>query len=118
MEARPGSLLARALNQDARRYFLAPPRLPRFPEGSSPPGISQGRAGRQDEGTAIRFELEIDGGFVKSARFSAYGCPHTLAVTAWLCEVMRAPGSMPECLGTPADWAGSSTSRPRNSAGC
>jgi NifU-like protein involved in Fe-S cluster formation len=58
----------------------------------------------------VCFELEIDGGFVKSARFSAYGCPHTVAVTAWLCEALQgaalepAPsGSRP--VGTPADWA-------------
>jgi cysteine desulfurase len=104
-EAGSGSLLARTLNPDARRYFLAPPRLPRFPEGSSLPGIRQGRAGRQDEGTAIHFELEINDGFVKSARFSAYGCPHTLAVTAWLCEVLEGVRIEAGVPGTPADWA-------------
>jgi cysteine desulfurase len=104
-EAAPGSLLARTLNREARRYFLASPRLPRFPEGSAPPGIRQGRAGRQEHGTAIRFELEIDGSFVKSARFSAYGCPHTLAVTAWLCEVLEGARLEAGVPGSPADWA-------------
>ena len=51
--------------------------------------MRQGRAGRQADGTAVLFELKIADGIVKSARFSAYGCPHTLAVTAWLCEVLE-----------------------------
>ena len=53
----------------------------------------------------MRFELNIEGGTVKSARFSAYGCPHTLAVTAWLCEVLEGARTDPEVAGTPADWA-------------
>ena len=101
----PGSLLARSLSREASRYFLAPARIPRFPEDSSQPGIRQGRAGRQADGTAIRFELEINGGFVKSARFSAYGCPHTLAVTAWLCEVLEGTRIDAGLPGAPADWA-------------
>jgi hypothetical protein len=53
----------------------------------------------------VLLELKIAGGIVKSARFSAYGCPHTLAVTAWLCDVLegtRVDAGMP---GGPADWA-------------
>jgi cysteine desulfurase len=87
------------------RWFRAPARPPRFPEGPAPAGIRHGRAGRRAEGTEIRFELETHEGIVKSARFSAYGCPHTVAVTAWLCEALEgAPidGGIP---GTPADWA-------------
>ena len=42
---------------------------------------------------------------VKSARFSAYGCPHTLAVTAWLCEVLEGARLDAGAPGTPADWA-------------
>jgi len=42
---------------------------------------------------------------VKSARFSAYGCPHTLAVTAWLCETLEGAPLEGVAPGTPADWA-------------
>jgi cysteine desulfurase len=87
------------------RYFRAPPRLPRFQEGSAPAGIRQGRAGRRAEGAEVFFELEIDGGIVKKARFTAYGCPHTLAVTSWLCEVMEGAPAEAGPPGTPADWA-------------
>jgi hypothetical protein len=105
-ESVPGnSLLARALSPLARRYFLAPARIPEFPQGSPPPGIRHGRAGRQAEGTAVFFELRIGDGIVKSARFSAYGCPHTLAVVAWLCEVLEGSRLDAGIPGSPADWA-------------
>jgi cysteine desulfurase len=104
------TLLGRSLSPLARRYFLAPARPPEFPDGAPSTEIRQGEAGRDSEGTRVRFELKIARGTVKSARFSAYGCPHTLAVTAWLCETLEGaplatavPNSME--LGTPVDWA-------------
>ena len=99
------TLLARALSPLARRYFLAP----RRPEESRRvPGsheIRRGQAGREADGAAVSFELSIAGGIVKSARFTAYGCPHTVAVAAWLCETLEAHpvgGALP---GSPMDWA-------------
>jgi len=103
--AHKGSLLARTLSPLAQTYFLAAARVPRFGEATPPAGIRQGRAGRRSTGTEVLFELEMAGEFVKSARFSAYGCPHTLAVVAWLCEVLegaRIDAAIPE---TPAGWA-------------
>jgi cysteine desulfurase len=93
------------------RYFRAQPRPPRFPGRAAPAGVRQGRAGRRAEGTEVLFELELsdsgDGNdrFVRSARFSAYGCPHTLAVTAWLCEVLEGARIDAGLPGAPADWA-------------
>jgi cysteine desulfurase len=102
----PGTLLDRSISPLTRRYFLAPPRPPAFPEGDAPAPIRSGAAGKAAEGTRVRFELEIRDGIVKSARFSAYGCPHTLGVVNWLCEVLEGaaiadgiPG------GGPAEWA-------------
>ena len=89
----------------ARRYFLAPARQPEFPDGSPPAGILQGSAGRESEGTRVFFELKIHDGIVKSARFSAYGCPHTVAVAAWLCETLEGAPLNGVVPGTPADWA-------------
>ena len=100
------SLLVRTLNPLTRRYFLAVPRVPAFPEGNAPPGLRQGRAGKRAEGTAVFFELQIADGTVRSARFSVYGCPHTVAVVAWLCEVMEGRRLDAGIPGTPADWAG------------
>jgi cysteine desulfurase len=87
-------------------HFGKAPRPPRFPHGGSPPaGIRHGHAGRRADGIEVGFELEIDGGFVKSARFTAYGCPHTVAVTSWLCEVLEGARVDAGPPGTPAEWA-------------
>jgi cysteine desulfurase len=99
------SQLAQFLNPLARRYFLAAPKPPAFPQGDHPAGIRQGRAGRQEDGTAVRFELQIADRIVKSARFSAYGCPHTVAVVAWLCDALEGSKLDAGPPGTPTDWA-------------
>ena len=99
------SLLVRTLTPLTRRYFLAAPRIPAFPEGNAPADVRQGRAGKQGDGTDVFFELQIADGIVKSARFSAYGCPHTVAVVAWLCEVMEGRKLDTGISGSPADWA-------------
>jgi cysteine desulfurase len=91
------TLLGRSLNAIARRHFLAAPRPPRLPGGVF--------AGRKADGTAVRFELHMDVGTVKSARFSAYGCPHTVAVTAWLCEMLEGQKLEQFAPGSPAGWA-------------
>ncbi len=105
-DATQGTLLVHALNPLARRYFRAPARPQEYPAGSpAPPDIRHGQAGREADGTAVRFELQISGGSVKSARFSAYGCPHTLAVSAWLCEGLEGARIDNGTFGTPADWA-------------
>ncbi|MEO8016613.1 MAG: aminotransferase class V-fold PLP-dependent enzyme [Pseudomonadota bacterium] len=99
------SLLVRALTPLTRRYFLAAARVPEFPQGPPPADVRHGRAGRQPDGTAVFFELRIADGIVKSARFSAYGCPHTLAVAGWLCEVVEGRRLDAGLPGSPADWA-------------
>ena len=99
------TLLGRALNALARQYFLAPPRPPEFPDGPPTAGILQGRAGVEAEGVRVFFELKIADRTVKSARFSAYGCPHTVAVSAWLCEILEGARIDAVQPGTPADWA-------------
>jgi cysteine desulfurase len=109
-DAPPGSLMARTLNQQARRYFLADARPPEFPEGEAPADVRRGCAGRRSEGTRVCFELRVAagsdaGGIVKSARFTAYGCPHTVAVAAWLCEVLEGARLEAGIPGTPTDWA-------------
>jgi cysteine desulfurase len=104
------SLLGRALNPLAQRYFLAPARRPRFAAGQAPSGVRQGRAGSQPQGTEVSFELEVAPAgpgqqTVKSSRFSAYGCPHTLAVAAWVCEVLEGRRFDAGLPGKPAEWA-------------
>jgi len=98
--------LASGLSPLLRQYFWQAPRPPRNPEGCRLPArVRQGRAGRRAEGAEVLFELEIADGFVKSARFSAYGCPHTVAIAAWLCEVLEGARIDAGPPGSPADWA-------------
>jgi cysteine desulfurase len=99
------TLLGRALSPLARQYFLAPARPPQYPADAMPADILQGRAGREVDGTAVLFELKIAVGIVKSARFTAYGCPHTVAVVAWLCETLEGARLQTPALGSPTDWA-------------
>jgi cysteine desulfurase len=99
------TLLGRSLNPLARRYFLAAARPPQFPAGNAPGDIRQGKAGRQMDGTAVLLELKIAAGTVRSARFSAYGCPHTVAVVAWLCETLEGARLDTVAPGSPTDWA-------------
>jgi cysteine desulfurase len=101
----PAGSLLHTLNPLAQRYFLAAPRIPAFPEGNAPPEVRHGRSGRQSDGTAVFFELHIADGIVRSARFSAYGCPHTVAVVAWVSEVLEGRRLAAGQPGTPSEWA-------------
>jgi cysteine desulfurase len=100
-----GSLLARTLSELTRRYFLAPARRPAFLGVRAPAGIRQGTAGRHENGAWVYFELPTAHEIVSNARFSAYGCPHTLAVTAWISEALEGRRIDAGPPGTPADWA-------------
>ena len=79
----------RPLSPLARRYFRAPAAGSEIRRGAAPAGVRHGRAGRRAEGTEVRFELRDRGRHCEKCPFQAYGCPHTLAVTAWLCEVLE-----------------------------
>jgi NifU-like protein involved in Fe-S cluster formation len=54
------------------------------------PGTLRGAAGDRAHGTWVQFDLQVDAGIVQAARFLAFGCPHTIAVAAWIAE--HAPG--------------------------
>jgi len=86
----------------ARHYFRA---LPGAGSLAGMAGVLFGEAGCQTEGTWVRFSLLMGGDIVKDARFESYGCPHTLAVAAWL--TAQLPGRTLAALapGAPAQWA-------------
>jgi hypothetical protein len=75
--------------------------LSTWPTGS----VASGEAGGPGEQTWVRFHLLVAGNVVKDARFQVYGCPHTVAVAAWLTSQL--PGRLREALlpGEPAEWA-------------
>ena len=54
------------------------------------PGTFRGAAGARSQGTWVQFDLRVDSGLFREARFLAFACPHTIAACAWVAE--RAPG--------------------------
>jgi cysteine desulfurase len=94
-----------AVNREVRRLRAL---SPASSEELAPwPGarVVLGEAGGAGQDTWIRFHLLVEDDVVKDARFQAYGCPHTVAVAAWMAEAL--PGRCREALqpGVPTDWA-------------
>ncbi|MBS0418338.1 MAG: aminotransferase class V-fold PLP-dependent enzyme [Proteobacteria bacterium] len=92
-----------AVNREVRRLRSLSPASTEVPSGGD--GALHGEGGGPGQDTWIRFHLTVAGDVVKDARFQAYGCPHTLAVAAWMAKAL--PGRRREALqpGTPAEWA-------------
>jgi cysteine desulfurase len=81
---------------------------PASEDASGAPGEREeatGEAGGPGEETWVRFHLTVTGGIVKSARFKAYGCPHTVAVAEWLTQQLPGRRRDQGPPGTPASWA-------------
>jgi cysteine desulfurase len=95
-----------AVNREVRRLRALSPaasngRATPWSTGS----VVSGEAGAAGQDTWIRFHLLVADDVVRDARFQAYGCPHTVAVAAWMAEAL--PGRHREALqpGIPTDWA-------------
>jgi hypothetical protein len=69
-------------NDLTRKYFDSTPNAGEL-EGI---GVFRGAAGNLEQGTWVQFDLQIQSGAVSAVRFLAFGCPHTIAVAAWLAE--------------------------------
>jgi cysteine desulfurase len=94
-----------AVNREVRRLrFLSPAWDDGFQTWPGQPSVL-GEAGGRGQDAWIRIHLLVGGDVVKDARFQAYGCPHTLAVAAWVAGEL--PGRRRAALqpGLPADWA-------------
>jgi NifU-like protein involved in Fe-S cluster formation len=50
------------------------------------PDVYRGAAGGREQGTWVQFDLQVSGGIIQAARFLAFGCPHTIAVSAWVVQ--------------------------------
>jgi len=59
------------------RSFEAPHRVSELPRDA--PGWVLGEAEDRSLHVWIRFQLEVQEGIVRSARFQVFGCPHTIA---------------------------------------
>ncbi|MGH8298822.1 MAG: cysteine desulfurase family protein [Steroidobacteraceae bacterium] len=99
----------------ARLRMLSPAsEAPREPAGGSvgrgataEPNVAQvvGEGGGPGQEAWVRFRLRVQEGIVKSALFKVYGCPHTLAVAAWVAERLHGRSRADLAPGTPAEWA-------------
>jgi NifU-like protein involved in Fe-S cluster formation len=65
-----------------RRYFESPASVGEL----SGAGVFRGVAGNREQGTWVQFDLKCESGRLQAARFLAFACPHTIAVSAWLAE--------------------------------
>ena len=77
-------------NELTRKYFESAGNAGEI-EG---PGAFRGTAGSYAHGTWVQFDLQIKAGTIAVAKFLAFGCPHTIAVAAWLAE--QAVGRQPQ----------------------
>jgi NifU-like protein involved in Fe-S cluster formation len=69
-------------NELTRRYF----EMPASAGELSGPLVYRGAAGNREHGTWVQFDLQTASGTLNAVRFLAFGCPHTIAVSAWVAE--------------------------------
>ena len=69
-------------NQQTRRYFETAARAGAL----SGPLVYRGAAGNREYGTWVQFDVQTVSGILEDASFLAFGCPHTIAVAAWVAE--------------------------------
>jgi NifU-like protein involved in Fe-S cluster formation len=74
-------------NEITRRYFEGAPHAGIL--GGE--GAVRGAAGALAQGLWVQFELRSAGSLIGAARFLCFGCPHSIAVAAYVAEC--APGS-------------------------
>jgi cysteine desulfurase len=94
-----------AVNREVRRLRALSPASNESPASWDGSAVASGEAGAAGQDTWIRFHLLVADDVVRDARFQAYGCPHTVAVAAWMAQAL--PGRHREALqpGVPTDWA-------------
>jgi NifU-like protein involved in Fe-S cluster formation len=68
---------------DLTRYYFETAALAGVLGGS---GALRGAAGSRAHGTWVQFEVRAAAGIIETARFLAFACPHTIAVSAWVAE--------------------------------
>jgi NifU-like protein involved in Fe-S cluster formation len=66
------------------RRFDAPNRAGELPDGA--PGLVSGEAEDRTLHVWVRFQLQVIDGFVRAARFQAFGCPHTVAAASLVAD--------------------------------
>jgi NifU-like N terminal domain len=62
--------------------------------------VYRGSAGSRAQGAWVQFDVRANSGIIQAARFLAFGCPHTIAVSAWVAEHGLGPvrAALPESV--------------------
>lgn len=94
-----------AIRREVARLRALSPASEAAGAAAAPEGEVIGEAGGAGQEVWVRFRLRVHAGVVTSALVKAYGCPHTLAVAAWVSERLRGRGRAALAPGTPAEWA-------------
>lgn len=68
-------------NEITRRYFEAAPGAGML----AGERVARGAAGDRERGVWVQFDLQAAGN-ITAARFLCFGCPHTIAISAWLAD--------------------------------
>ena len=66
------------------RYFEALERAGELPNGL--PGLVSGEAEDRTLQVWVRYQLQLQGGIVRRARFQVFGCPHSVAAASKVAE--------------------------------
>jgi NifU-like protein involved in Fe-S cluster formation len=88
-------------NDLTRRYFEQPAAYGVL----TGPGTFRGAAGSRAQGTWVQFDVQVAGEarLIEAVSFLAFGCPHVIAVAAWLAEQAvgrRAEPGLPQSVQT------------------
>ena len=102
-DARGANFAAAGLSVEAERLFAELPRSGDLADAAGT--VARGEAGGEREECWVRFSLLVNGDTVKDARFLALGCPHTLAVAAWLAGQLPGRTRREAIPGDPLGWA-------------
>ncbi len=78
-------------NELTQRYFQSAAETAGVLDG---PDVHRGAAGGRAQGTWVQFDVRANSGVIRAARFLAFGCPHTIAVSAWVAE--HGVGGLPQ----------------------
>lgn len=73
--------------------FSALPRAGALPAGD---GLIVGESVALERGAWVRFEARVAAGRIADCRFSAWGCPHTLAAAALVAEALAEGEEAPD----------------------
>jgi NifU-like protein involved in Fe-S cluster formation len=78
-------------SSEVLRRFAAPLRAGELAEDT--PGRVSGEAEDRSLNIWVRFDVQVQGGCIRAARFRVVGCPHAVAAAAWVADWLEGRGA-------------------------